>query len=318
MSTAIGFNFATKQEISVKLAAIPEVYQQGYYCWLDLRSGADVAAAQETLQTLRLDPCLLEPSEAEDLLTFHDNCVEFTVTEGRFINGEFCVRPVKVIVAKQVLVTVDYHGDAQFLQRIRRCYHEDFVNVAQSPGFLLFEIADHLVTVYQQTMHQFSEYNESLQLRMFDEVDDALFRETADLISRLLGFRKILLTAAEVLDELVARTSPFLAETTKPHLDQKAKRIDSLCAEVLNERDALTSSLNLYLGLTGYRTNRIVQRLTAISMIFLPLSFLAGLYGMNFEYMPELKWSYGYAFFWGLVLLVLVVLLALGRRWKWL
>ena len=134
----------------------------------------------------------------------------------------------------------------------------------------------------------------------------------------MLHFRKLLLAAGEVIDELVARRSPFLTETTKPHLKQKAMRIDVLSAEVLNERDALTSSLNLYLSLTGYRTNLIMTRLTLISFIFLPLSFLVGLYGMNFVTMPELNWSFGYVYFWCLVGVVLAILVILGKRWKWL
>ena len=314
MSTIIGFDFATKQEITVAIDNVPEVCEQGYYCWLDL-DATQIPEVAALAERMNLNFHMLDFDQDEEILDFYEDCIVLTLKEGRFVEGRFRTMPVQVIIAKQMLITIDFSG-ASFLQRMRKSYHEDFINVAQTAGFLVFEIADHLVNVYQKTMHRFAEHNERLQLKMFGDVDASVFRDTADLISQLLNFREILLIAGEILDELVARRSPFLAETTKPHLHQKAMRLDGLCAEVLNERDALTSSLNLYLSMTGYRTNLIMQRLTAISFIFLPLSFLVGLYGMNFKVMPELEWQYGYLFFWCLVILVLAVLLIIGRRWR--
>ena len=81
-------------------------------------------------------------------------------------------------------------------------------------------------------------------------------------------------------------------------------------------RDILSESLDLHMSLVVHRTNRVITRLTAVSMVFLPLTFLCGIYGMNFEFMPELAWPVGYALFWVVVILVTTFQLVLLRRKK--
>jgi magnesium transporter len=69
--------------------------------------------------------------------------------------------------------------------------------------------------------------------------------------------------------------------------------------------------------MVSHRTSRVVNRLTALSTVFLPLSFLCGVYGMNFESIPELQWRYGYPLFWALVFGVVTIILLLMRRARW-
>jgi magnesium transporter len=122
--------------------------------------------------------------------------------------------------------------------------------------------------------------------------------------------------------ELATRKSPFISQTTQPFLEKKGVLLERLSADVTTEREVLSESLNLYMGIVSYRTNQVVTKLTMVSMIFLPLSFLVGLYGMNFgsseSSMPELRWQYGYGFFWFVVGLVVFTLLYWMRRNKWL
>jgi magnesium transporter len=78
------------------------------------------------------------------------------------------------------------------------------------------------------------------------------------------------------------------------------------------------SLLDIYLSSISNRTNDVVKVLTIISTIFMPLTFIAGVYGMNFEYMPELKWKYGYFVVLGAMLISTLLMLAWFRRKKWL
>jgi len=76
--------------------------------------------------------------------------------------------------------------------------------------------------------------------------------------------------------------------------------------------------LDIYLSTLNNRMNEIMKVLTVIATIFMPLTFLAGIYGMNFKYMPELDWRWGYFAVWGLMLIIAVVMLIYFRRMKWL
>ena len=68
------------------------------------------------------------------------------------------------------------------------------------------------------------------------------------------------------------------------------------------------------MSMVGHRTNQVMKKLTVVSVVFLPLTFLVGVYGMNFEILPELQWRYGYLYFWGLVVAGVTTLLCMLRR----
>jgi magnesium transporter len=83
-------------------------------------------------------------------------------------------------------------------------------------------------------------------------------------------------------------------------------------------RDTINGLQDLYLSEISYKMNQVMQILTIISVIFVPLTFLAGIYGMNFDVLPELHWKYGYLYFWIFSVIILVLLLFYFRRKKWL
>ncbi len=80
----------------------------------------------------------------------------------------------------------------------------------------------------------------------------------------------------------------------------------------------LSGMLDIYLSTISNRMNEIMKVLTVIATIFMPLTFLAGVYGMNFKYMPELEWPWGYFALWGIMILITVFMLIYFRRKKWL
>jgi magnesium transporter len=133
----------------------------------------------------------------------------------------------------------------------------------------------------------------------------------------LLSFRKIMMAAREVLHELASRRSPYVSEATQPFLEKMVDTLERLGADLTVERDILSETLNLYMSITSHRTNKIVSRLTVISVVFLPLTFLCGVYGMNFEVLPELGWRYSYLGFWLVVIAIAAGLLTYMKRRKW-
>jgi len=75
---------------------------------------------------------------------------------------------------------------------------------------------------------------------------------------------------------------------------------------------------NLFFSYQGHRMNKVMKILTMVATIFIPLTFIAGIYGMNFEYMPELEWKYSYPVVWGLMVLAVIGMIIFFRRKKWL
>ena len=130
------------------------------------------------------------------------------------------------------------------------------------------------------------------------DVDDGVFARVSQLGADLLHFRKVLLPARAVLTDLRTRRSLFLSEATQRFLGNMVGTVEHVLQDMLVDRDILSESLNLYMSMVGHRTNQVMKRLTVVSVVFLPLTFLFGVYGMNFEVLPELRWRFGYVYFW--------------------
>jgi magnesium transporter len=323
MTLAVEFDFAAKREREIAPAEAPAACQNGAYCWIDFE-GEDVAAAADFLRSMGLDPLTVESileDDARPRFNVYPSCLHFTVREGRFAGGTFQAIGVDVVLGQRFLATIP-RGQAEFLRRMRETYREDFHEHSQSPSFLLFELADHLTHVYRVTLSMMTDRVEAIEVQLFGDPGDEIFLAVSDLIRHLLEFRKMIISSREVFHELAARRSPFISESTQPFLEKKGVLLERLSADATTEREVLSESLDLYMGMVTYRTNKVLSRLTVLSMIFLPLTFLVGVYGMNFgspdSTMPELRWRYGYLAFWAVVVALVAAVLIYMRRKRWL
>ena len=165
-------------------------------------------------------------------------------------------------------------GPVEFIEQVRKHYRQDFRKFAKTGSFLIYEYWDALVDSYKKAMRAFEGHAERVQGKIFETEDDAIFTEVSDVTRDLLSFRKTMLAAREVLNELSSRRSPFVSESTQPFLERMVGTLERLSADLSVERDILAETLNLYMGIISHRTNKVVSRLTVVSMVFLPLTFL--------------------------------------------
>ncbi|MBM3459131.1 MAG: hypothetical protein FJX77_11440, partial [Armatimonadetes bacterium] len=171
---------------------------------------------------------------------------------------------------------------------------------------------------YRRTLRDLEAQVEAIQGELLAEsLDEGVFVRVQHVLTDLLAARKCLVASREALHELAIRRSNMVPETTRPYLENLVVILERLTADLTVERETLAEAVGLYLGMVGHRTNRIVNRLTVISTVFLPLTFLCGVYGMNFDVMPELKWRAGYPAFWLVVLILALVLVGFMKRSRW-
>jgi len=96
------------------------------------------------------------------------------------------------------------------------------------------------------------------------------------------------------------------------------ERLARLTMEVESNSDLVSSSLDIHLNAVSNRLNITMKRLTAIATFFMPATFIAGVYGMNFAHIPEYKWYYGYLYFWVLLVVITFVMVLIAKRQDWL
>ena len=124
--------------------------------------------------------------------------------------------------------------------------------------------------------------------------EQATVQQIYQLKRELLFLHKAVWPLREVVSVPGRRESPLIRETTAPYLRDVYDHVVQVIDSVEIYRDMLSSMLDMYLSSVSNRMNEIMKVLTIIATIFMPLTFLAGVYGMNFKYMPELEWKYGY------------------------
>ncbi len=312
---ALDFDQKVDSEIDFRKAS--REIEKGRFVWLDFDSNHSDIFKSLWREIGLVNEAVLSHVLRDLPATYHrhDDCLHFSFRSCQLQGIHFLERRFHVILGAGFLVTV--HRDPNpILRQLREQYQTDFREYARTPSFFVYDIADFLISHYQAIQAEFEEQVETVQDALVSDVEESLFSRVSDLGSDILKFRKILLPARATMTELATRKSPFISSETQDFLSRMLATLDHTLQDLMVARDILSESLDLHMSLVVHRTNRVITRLTAVSMVFLPLTFLCGIYGMNFEFMPELAWPVGYALFWVVVILVTTFQLVLLRRKK--
>lgn len=295
---------------------VPGALEGGCSCWvdLDLTDGTDV---ESCLRVLGINVAVISGVMTGSSVGRHDvydECLHVTVAAPRLESGQIHFDNVDLILGERLLITI-HRGEPLFVRRVRQNYSKFFQRFAQSIGFLLFEIWDSVIDTHRSALAELEAQVEQTQRSIFETSDDAIFGHVGNVGASLLDLRKNVLAIRDALDQLATHRSAFVPETTQPYLRNMVGMLNRLADDLTVERETLAESLTLYLGIVSHRTNRLLHRLTLVSVIFLPLMFLCGVYGTNFA-LPEFEWEYGYLYFWGLALVTVSCVVALTRLQK--
>ncbi len=316
MITAIGLNFLTKQDRRLAAEDILAAFAAGEFVWVDC-AGEPADAVAPLLAALGFSPEAISQALDPKVGGYHPFPEELYVSfEDVDETDDLEIRRLEVLVSDRALAMI-HSPPSPVVRRILATYREDFVKFSRSHGFLIYEIAAHLAQSYRDGLRRISDAVEQAQLELFRQSDDTIFPRAAGLTRRILTLRKAMFSTREVLREMAARQSPFLPESTRPSLDLMAGTLERLGLDLSMERDGLAETLNLHMGMVSHRTSQAMRKLTVLSAVFLPLTFLCGVYGMNSSSIPEVQSPYFYAGFWLFCLLLAGVLITLMRRARW-
>jgi magnesium transporter len=313
---AVEFDFGKKLERTIDVAAIRESMQAGHFVWIDVEFSDSVEASRVLAALELFSEEVVEDALTREPATQHaryDDYLHLVVSGCRLQGRNFELERVDCVIGELFLATI-HKGPVVFLENVRKDYKSDFLRFAKSPSFLVYELWDHLIDNYLSVQKRFEDRVETLQTELMGEVDDAVFATVSELGADLLHFRKVVLPARAVLTDLSTRKSLFISEATQPFLANMVGTLERVLQDLLVDRDILSNSLNLYMSMVGHRTNEVMKKLTVVSVVFLPLTFLCGVYGMNFRRLPELDWQWGYLGFWVAVAVIVSVVVYVSRR----
>ena len=183
--------------------------------------------------------------------------------------------------------------------------------------FLCHAILDSLVDGYMPLIDQMEEEVNDLEDQVLEKPNPKTLERLLNLKRTMVTLRRIISPQREVINRLCRDEYPQIDKQSQIYfrdIYDHLVRIQDLSESL---RDEVASALDIYLNSTSLRLNEVMKALTIVSTIFLPLSFVAGVYGMNFHYMPELTWKIGYPLIWVVFIGIAVGMLSLFRSKKW-
>ncbi|MCB9682825.1 MAG: magnesium/cobalt transporter CorA [Alphaproteobacteria bacterium] len=294
--------------------------------WINVTGVHDAAVIEQVCGALGIHPLAMEDvlhtdtrPKAEDYVDFVFAAAKMIVPCGPDEDGLIHrVEQVALVLGNSWVVTFqETHGDV--FDPLRRRIESGLGRIRRMRAdYLAHAILDAIVDGYFEVLERFEEHVAELE-------DEALLGEATDLPKQvhhlkveLLAFRRLVWPLREAVAELLRLDDDRMSEATRPffrdlhdHVLQTVDLSDSL-------RDRLAALLELHLAVTGARTNDVMRVLTVVATIFIPLTFVAGIYGMNFDDMPELHWAWGYPLSLLVMGAIAVVMLAFFRRRGWL
>lgn len=184
--------------------------------------------------------------------------------------------------------------------------------------YLVYALIDALVDNYFTVLEYSGEDIEKLEEKLVNQPSTDSLRSIKNLKKDMIYLRKSVWPLREVVNnctkgeiKLIKKGSLAYFRDIYDHTIQVIDTIESF-------RDMLSSLLDIYLSSISNKMNEVMKVLTIIATIFIPLTFIAGIYGMNFVYIPELKWKWGYFGFWGLITGLFIIMIIYFKRKKWL
>lgn len=185
--------------------------------------------------------------------------------------------------------------------------------------YLMYAILDAIVDYYLIVIEAIGDRLEDLEATVFKTHTNT--NETPNLIQELkqeiIKIRRSIFPFKEVVNRLEKIENNIIEEKTYTFLRDLYDHIVSVSESVETYREMIRSLMDMYMSIISNKMNEVMKVLTIMSTIFIPLTFLAGIYGMNFEYIPELHYRYSYYVLWGVMLLIFLLMLLFFRKKKW-
>ena len=231
---------------------------------------------------------------------------------------EIAVEQVSLVLGRNYVLSFQENGTDVF-QPVRERLRGGKGRLRQSGADdLLYALVDAIVDQYFAVLEFMGEKIELLQQTVVDDPKPETLNEIHGLKRQLLFVRRAVWPLRDVMNNLSRSDCPFLLEATKLFFRDVYDHVVQIVDTIETLREMVSASLDIYLSSVSYRLNAVMRVLTVITTIFMPLSFIASIYGMNFEHMPELKSTWGYP----IVLIAMTVvglgMLVLFRNKRWL
>lgn len=230
---------------------------------------------------------------------------------------EISSEQVSIILGNNYIISfLENQGDL-FLPVKERIKNPKGRHRTHGADYLAYALIDIIVDHYFLILEYLAEELEILEENAIDNSGSDFIRNIQLMKRELIYIRKSIWPVRELIGSLFRGDSSLITDFTKPYLKDVYDHTIQIIDTIENFRDIISGILDIYLTKASNRMNEIMKVLTVIATIFIPLTFIVGIYGMNFEFMPELKWRWAYPSLWMIMLTIFIGMIVFFRKKKW-
>lgn len=265
--------------------------------WIDIKGFGDERVLRRVAELFGLHPLVLEdathvPQRAKSQIDEHQHLIVARLPEVR--DGTLEVPQVCLVLGPHWMLTFQ-DRDFGFFEPVRKRLREGTGSIrSRGVDYLAYALLDALIDRYFPVLESFFERLEALEEQIHQQPGPEILAELHHVRRDLLVVRRVGWPQRDALRSLIFEESPFIGEDVVRYLHSTDQHIVQVMEAVDSARETANSLVEIHLSTLSQRTNEIMKLLTVLTSIFIPLTFIAGVYGMNFDYMPELRLRAGY------------------------
>lgn len=246
------------------------------------------------------------------------------VTSDSDIIKDVRTEQISLVLGKNYVLSFQESSDSIFDPVIRRLTMDKTRIRNLGVDYLTYALIDNVVDHYFEVLDLIGDNLEKLEELVLEKPKSELLQNIHSLRRDMIIFRKSVWSLRDGINSLIRDDSPLISSDIKVFLRDVYDHIVQVIDSIENHREMVFSLYDMYMSSLSNRMNEVMKVLTIMSTIFIPLTFIAGIYGMNFNSsvsslnMPELNWGWGYPFSLGLMLIVAVIMILFFKRKGWL
>lgn len=293
-------------------------FEDNYNSWLDILGLSDIYHLKDLGKRFNIHNLLLE-----DILNTNHNPKIENLNEGNFIIIKFykykdfslSKEQISLFINKNILITFQEYDLDNFKVLKERIEKKQGYIRSKNLDYLLFSIFDIMMDNYHLLMSQLQEKMESIEYNLFEKKQKKKIENIYLFRTDIIKVKNTLFHTSEIISQLKKEVSNL--EDLNIFYSDLEDKIKLYIEELKYNEEKTKSLIEIYVAVNGDKMNEIMKLLTMVSTIFIPLGFIAGLYGMNFEYMPELKFKYGYFIILFIMLFIVLSMISFIRKKDW-
>ncbi len=296
----------------------------GLITWIDIDGTEDDRIIEKLCDDFGLHEALLQEVGASELrpkvedMGTHMHIVLQMMRHAGTETGVISEK-VHVLLGPDFVISVQEGQEGDVFDPVRLRLRENRGSIRrQGPDYLVYAMFEAVIDNYFVVLEEIGEVVEDMQDEMLESPSTALLRKMRDMKRNVRQLRKSVWPLREVIGEMEREDSPLINDANNVHFRRAYEHTIQAVDVAEAAREVLSDMLDIYLSSVSNKLNQVMKTLTIITTIFMPLSFIAGLYGMNFRFMPELNWRMGYPLTLSVMGIIVLIMLIVFKRNDWL